>query len=58
MKEEHHISRGLPSITSHTSVHQILLSYSALLAWMRQSESQPFNDIMEVCHVMSCDYHV
>ena len=53
MKEEHVISRGLPTITSHTSVHQILLPYSALLSWMRQSEPQPFNDIMEVCVMWS-----
>jgi hypothetical protein len=39
---------GLPTLASHTAVHQTLLPYSALLGWMRQSEPQPFNDIMEM----------
>ena len=55
---EEHASRGLPTLASHITVHQTLLPYSALLGWLRQSEPQPFNDVMEVnsdiTH-LSCD---
>jgi hypothetical protein len=39
---------GLPVLPSHTVIHQTLLPYSALLCWMRQSEPQPFNEVMEM----------
>ena len=49
MREDHsNRVPGLPTLGSHTAVHQTLLPYSSLLHWMRQTEPQPFNDIMEV----------
>ena len=49
-------TRGLgpPVLQSHAAIHQTLLPYSALLGWMRQSEPQPFNEVMEV----SVSYHL
>ena len=41
-------SPAVPLMPSHAPVHQTLLPYSALLGWMRQSEPQPFNEVMEV----------
>lgn len=39
---------GMPSLVTHNAVHQTLLPYSALLRWMRESETLRFNEVMEV----------